>query len=79
MDTYHRWMEVVIYATLGGLPAISVPAGFNAEGLPMGLQLIGRPLGDLALLQLAARYEETIAELLARRPPVRVPERARET
>ena len=36
----------------------------------MGLQLIGRPLGDLALLQLAARYEETIAELLARRPPL---------
>jgi amidase len=70
MDTYHRWMEVVIYATLGGLPAISVPAGFSADGLPMGLQLIGRPLGDLALLQLAARYEETIAELLARRPPL---------
>jgi Asp-tRNA(Asn)/Glu-tRNA(Gln) amidotransferase A subunit family amidase len=50
--------------------AISVPAGFSADGLPMGLQLIGRPLGDLALLQLAARYEETIAELLARRPPL---------
>jgi amidase len=34
MDTYHRWMEVVIYATFAGLPCISVPAGFNAEGLP---------------------------------------------
>jgi amidase len=73
MDTYHRWMEVVIYATLGGLPAISVPAGFNAAGLPMGLQLIGRPQGDLALLQLAARYEETIGELLARRPSAVTP------
>ena len=70
MDTYHRWMEVVIYATLGGLPAISVPAGFDAAGrLPMGLQLIGPPLGDLPLLRLAARYEEASAELLARRPP----------
>ena len=73
MDTYHRWMEVVIYATLGALPAISVPAGFNAGGLPMGLQLIGRPQGDLALLQLAARYEETIGELLARRPSALTP------
>jgi amidase len=63
----------VIYATLGGLPAISVPAGFNAAGLPMGLQLIGRPQGDLALLQLAARYEETIGELLARRPSAVTP------
>ncbi|MGH8820572.1 MAG: amidase, partial [Rhodoferax sp.] len=34
MDTYHRWMEVVIYATFAGLPCISVPAGFNAAGLP---------------------------------------------
>ena len=33
MDTYHRWMEVTIYATLAGLPAISVPAGFSADGL----------------------------------------------
>ena len=57
MDTYHRWMEVAIYATLGGLPAISVPVGFGASGLPMGMQLIGRPLADLALLRLAYAYE----------------------
>lgn len=68
MDTYHRWMEVTIYATLGGLPAISVPAGFDARGLPMGLQLIGPPQGDFVLLRLAAAYERTIGELLARRP-----------
>jgi amidase len=71
MDTYHRWMEVVIYATLGGLPAISVPAGFNAEGLPMGLQLIGRPQGELALLQLAQAYENAAQDVLARRPATR--------
>ena len=57
MDTYHRWMEVVIYATLGGLPAISVPVGFGAAGLPMGMQLIGRPQADLAVLRLAYAYE----------------------
>lgn len=70
MDTYHRWMEVVIYATLAGLPCISVPAGFDASGRPMGLQLIGRPQGDAALLRLARAYELASPDLLARRPPV---------
>ena len=69
MDTYHRWMEVTIYATFAGLPAISLPAGFHANGRwPMGLQIIGRPQGDAALLQLAAAYETLRAGLLARRP-----------
>lgn len=58
MDTYHRWMEVVIGPTLAGVPAISVPVGFDARGLPMGMQLIGPPRGDLALLQLAHAYEQ---------------------
>ena len=52
MPTYHRWMENMIYASLAGLPAASVPAGFGPGGLPMGLQLIGRPRGDRALLEL---------------------------
>jgi amidase len=70
MDTYHRWMEVTIYATFAGLPAISVPAGFDATGRwPMGLQLIGRPQGDAALLRLAQAYENLTHELLQRRPP----------
>lgn len=70
MDTYHRWMETTIYATFAGLPAISVPAGFDATGRwPMGLQLIGRPLGDADLLRVAAGYEALVPDLLARRPP----------
>ena len=69
MDTYHRWMEVVIYATLAGLPAISVPAGFGPNGLPMGLQLIGKPQGDFALLQLAHAYEMANQAMLAQTPP----------
>ncbi len=69
MDTYHRWMECTIYATLAGLPAISLPAGFHAERpWPMGIQLIGKPQGDLALLQVAAAYEALRGEGLARRP-----------
>jgi amidase len=70
MDTYHRWMEVTLYATFAGLPAISVPAGFHANGRwPMGLQLIGRPQGDAELLRVAAAYEACVPELMARRPP----------
>jgi len=69
MDTYHRWMEVVIYPTFAGLPAISVPAGFNAQGLPMGLQLIGKPKGDFELLQVAHAYEMAAQDLIHKRPP----------
>jgi amidase len=56
MPTYHRWMEVVAYASLAGLPAAGVPAGFGPAGLPMGLQLIGRPRGDRALLELVEAW-----------------------
>ena len=70
MDTYHRWMEVTIYATFAGLPGISVPAGFHANGRwPAGLQLIGKPRGDAELLRVAAGYETLIGDWLARRPP----------
>lgn len=58
MDTYHRWMEVVIGASLAGLPVISVPVGFNFQGLPMGVQVIGKPYTDLAVLQLAHAYDQ---------------------
>ena len=56
MDTYHRWMELVIPASLIGLPALAVPAGFGTNGLPMGLQVIGRYGNDQALLTLAETY-----------------------
>lgn len=69
MDSYHRWMEVVVGATMAGCPAISVPAGFNAQGLPMGLQIIGPPRGDLAVLQAAAAYE-AVCPWIDRLPPL---------
>ena len=68
MDTYHRWMETVVIATFAGLPAISVPVGFDERGLPAGLQLIGRPRDDLGVLRLARRYEAAASDVLARRP-----------
>jgi len=71
MDTYHRWMEVVIYATFAGLPCISVPVGFSDAGLPMGMQLIGLPRGDLAVLRIAHAYEAAAREVLDVRPQLR--------
>ena len=69
MDTYHRWMECTLYATLAGLPAISLPAGFHPKlGWPMGIQLIGKPQGDVALLQVAAAYEAVLGDWLKKRP-----------
>ena len=70
MDTYHRWMEVVIYATFAGLPCISVPVGFSETGLPMGMQLIGPPRGDLRVLQIAQVYERAALDVLSVRPRV---------
>lgn len=58
MDTYHRWMEVVFPWTLSGCPVISVPVGFSRDGLPMGMQLIGRPHDDIGVLRLARAYEQ---------------------
>jgi amidase len=57
MDSYHRWMEVTAFATLAGCPTVSVPAGFDAGGRPMGLQLIGRPRADAEVLGAAADFE----------------------
>ncbi len=56
MDTYHRWMEVVVPASLIGLPALSVPVGFGPEGLPMGMQIIGRSGDDAGVLAIGQAW-----------------------
>ncbi|MDP0925545.1 amidase [Paracoccus onubensis] len=59
-DTYHRWMEIVVPVSLAGLPCLSVPVGFGANGLPMGMQLAGATGSDAAILRLGqAWHEET--------------------
>ena len=69
MDTYHRWMEVVVPASLIGLPVVAVPIGFGGpEGLPMGLQLIGRRGADAQLLQLAEAWHR-VTDWPSARPP----------
>jgi amidase len=68
MDTYHRWMEVVVPASLIGLPALSVPVGFGAQGLPMGMQIIGRSGDDARILAIGQAYHRA-TEWPQRRPP----------
>ena len=60
MDTYHRWMEVVIPVSLVGVPCLNIPAGFNADGLPMGLQLFGPRHSDAKLLRIGQRWHEGV-------------------
>jgi amidase len=59
---------VTLYASLAGLPALNVPCGFNSQGLPMGMQLVGQARGDLAVIELGLAYEEAASDWLARRP-----------
>ena len=66
MDTYHRWMEVTTVATLAGCPALAVPAGVNAAGLHIGLQLIGRPGGETDVLSWAEWAERREVFTVAR-------------
>ncbi|NNE82889.1 MAG: amidase [Alphaproteobacteria bacterium] len=60
-DNYIDWVYVAYPATLTSSPAISVPCGFTASGLPVGLQLIGKPRGEAELLSFAAKLEEILA------------------
>lgn len=57
---YVDWLYITFAITLTGCPAISVPVGFTASGLPVGLQLVGRPRSEAALLSFAARLEEIV-------------------
>ena len=57
MDTYHRWLEVVVPATMAGLPALCVPAGFSAGGLPAGIQILGPTQADWSVLQVGHAYD----------------------
>ncbi len=70
MDTYHRWMEVMIPVTMSGCPALSVPVGFNAQGLSMGLQIVGPNHGELACLQLAYAYDQATQWVTKHPPPL---------
>jgi amidase len=69
MDTYHRWMEIVVPASLIGLPALSVPIGFADTGLPMGMQIIGRSGDDAGVLAIGQAWHRA-TEWPQKRPPL---------
>ncbi|MBI2876917.1 MAG: amidase [Candidatus Tectomicrobia bacterium] len=69
METYIDWMKSCYYITVVGLPAISVPCGFTPEGLPVGVQIVGRHQDDWGVLQLAHAFEQATG-FWQRRPPV---------
>jgi amidase len=58
MDHYVAWMKSAYWITVMFRPAISVPAGFTPDGLPVGMQIVGRYRDDLAVLQLAYAFEQ---------------------
>ena len=58
MPTYIDWMRSCWYVTFMANPAISVPAGFSASGLPVGLQIVGRHRGEWSVLQMAHAFEQ---------------------
>ena len=71
MHNYLDWMKSCYYVTITGHPAISVPAGFTPEGLPVGIQVVGRYGDDLGVLQLAHAFESA-TRTWERRPEIAV-------
>jgi amidase len=70
METYIDWMKSCYYISILGNPAISVPCGFTPEGLPVGLQIVGRHRDDWGLLQMAHAFERASGP---KGPDLRVP------
>ena len=73
-ETYIDWLGICFAVTLTSCPVVAIPAGFTASGLPVGLQLIGRPRGEAALLGAAALFEQATG--LDKRVPIEPRERA---
>ena len=68
MDTYHRWMEVMIPVGLAGLPCLNLPVGFGAQGLPMGMQIFGGFGTDARVLAMGQQYH-LATDWPGKRPP----------
>ena len=63
MTTYIDWMQSCYFISIVSNPAISIPCGFTDEGLPVGLQIVGRHQDDWRLLQLAHAFEGARGQL----------------
>jgi len=70
MQTYHEWMKGVLPITMAGCPALAAPAGFNVEGLPIGIQIVARNHDERSCLELAHAYEIAANQVCKRLPPL---------
>src|SRR4051812_36853560 len=61
METYLDWMRAAYFITVTGCPAISVPFGHTASGLPVGIQIVAAHGRDRFLLEVAAAFEAAVA------------------
>lgn len=68
MQTYTEWMKAGCLVTMAGCPSLAVPAGFNGQGLPMGLQIIAPVTREIDCLKLAHAYQHAM-DWTAQRPP----------
>jgi amidase len=71
MRTYHEWMKAICLITMAGCPALAVPAGFGATGLPMGLQIIAPVHHEMDCLKLAFAYDQATGWPARHPPPLR--------
>jgi amidase len=69
MEHYIAWQKTCYWITPTFRPALSVPAGFTREGLPVGIQIVGRYRDDFGVLQLGSAFEQATRVGL-RRPPL---------
>ncbi len=69
LHNYLDWMKSCYYITITTHPAISVPAGFTDDGLPVGIQIVGRYRDDFGVLQLAHAFEQA-TQVWKRRPQI---------
>ena len=58
MESYIDWMKSCYLITVAGCPAVSVPCGFTKEGMPIGMQIVGRHGDDFGVLQMAYAFEQ---------------------
>jgi amidase len=72
MTNYLDWMKSCYYITITSHPAISVPAGFTDDGLPVGIQIVGRYRDDFGVLQFAHAFEQA-TQVWKRRPALAEP------
>jgi amidase len=70
METYHEWMKAVLLVSMSGCPALAVPAGFSAQNLPIGIQIIAPNHRELECLQLGYAYMTAANWTNTRLPPL---------